>query len=141
MRFEFGRNWTEFSRRALTVDRVAQARSDFAEPFEGLVLERKALLDIGFGQGLSLLSVAALGARVGDVTSIQSVPMCCEGTPPCFQRSRQKTSPWSRVRFWMSKHRRRSAPSPTTASTSSIHGVPRTIQGTWRAQSGCPPIS
>jgi 2-polyprenyl-6-hydroxyphenyl methylase/3-demethylubiquinone-9 3-methyltransferase len=64
MQFEFGHNWAEFSIRALTGDRVVQARSDFVELFDGLVLERKAFLDIGFGQGLSLLSAAALGARV-----------------------------------------------------------------------------
>ena len=93
MRFEFGRNWAEFSRRALTGDRVAKARSDFAELFDGLVLERNARLDIGFGQGLSLLSAAALGARVVGCDIDPICAECCEGTPPFSQRSRRKTFP------------------------------------------------
>lgn len=64
MRFDFGRNWAEFSQGALTPDLVAQARADFTELFNGVEVEGKTFLDIGFGQGLSLLSAAASGARV-----------------------------------------------------------------------------
>ncbi len=75
MQFDFGQNWAEFSRRALTAERVAQAREDFAHLFDGLELTGKSFLDVGFGQGLSLLSAAALGARAAgcDVN-----PVCAE---------------------------------------------------------------
>ncbi len=63
MRFDFGRNWEEFSRRALTPNHAAQARADFAALFDGVELAGRSFFDIGFGQGLSLLSAAALGAR------------------------------------------------------------------------------
>ena len=63
MRFDFGRNWDRFSRRALTPSHAAQARADFAGLVDGVELADRAFLDVGFGQGLSLLSAAALGAR------------------------------------------------------------------------------
>ncbi len=63
MRFEFGKNWAEFSHRALTGDRAERARTDFAELFDGIELRGKTFLDVGFGQGLSLLAAAASGAR------------------------------------------------------------------------------
>ncbi len=75
MQFDFGQNWDEFSRQALTAGRVAQARRDFADLFDGVELTGKTFLDVGFGQGLSLLSAAALGARAAgcDVN-----PICAE---------------------------------------------------------------
>ncbi len=63
MQFDFGQNWAEFSHHALTVERVARAREEFAVLLNGIELTGKTFLDIGFGQGLSLLSAAALGAR------------------------------------------------------------------------------
>ncbi len=75
MQFDFGRNWAEFSRQALTAEHVATAREEFADLFNGIELTGKTFLDIGFGQGLSLLSAAALGARVAgcDIN-----PICAE---------------------------------------------------------------
>ncbi len=75
MRFEFGKNWAEFSRRALTAERVAQARADFAELLDGVALEGKTFLDVGFGQGLGLLAAAASGARV---VGCDVDPLCAE---------------------------------------------------------------
>ncbi len=63
MAFEFGENWAAFSRHALDDGHITQARADFASLFEGVDLNGKVFLDIGFGQGLSLLIAAANGAR------------------------------------------------------------------------------
>ncbi len=62
--FDFGKNWEEYSQGALNENLVSQAQVDFAELFDGLSLEGKTFLDIGFGQGLSLLCAAELGAKV-----------------------------------------------------------------------------
>jgi 2-polyprenyl-3-methyl-5-hydroxy-6-metoxy-1,4-benzoquinol methylase len=63
--FDFGQNWSDFSSSALTAERVAQARTEFSRLMEHAIvdLEQKSFLDIGFGQGLSLLAAASLGAR------------------------------------------------------------------------------
>lgn len=62
--FDFGENWSEFSAHALTPDRVAQARKDFAGLLAGVPMAGRSFLDIGFGQGLGLLTAATLGAEV-----------------------------------------------------------------------------
>src|SRR6476660_5809076 len=64
MQFDFGQNWAEYSAFAAPPERVAQAREDFHSLVEGIELRDKSFLDIGFGQGFSLLSAAASGARV-----------------------------------------------------------------------------
>lgn len=61
--FDFGENWSEFSTHALTPQRVADARTSFAALLDGIPLAGKSFLDIGFGQGLVLLSATGLGAR------------------------------------------------------------------------------
>src|SRR3954453_21753155 len=73
--FDFGKNWEEFSEHALTPAGVDQARRDFAALLEGIPLRDRSFLDIGFGQGLSLLLAASAGARaIGcDVN-----PLCVE---------------------------------------------------------------
>lgn len=63
MGFDFGQNWEAFSRNALTSWRVEQARQDFLKLFKGIPLYGKTFLDIGFGQGLSLLIAAEMGAN------------------------------------------------------------------------------
>lgn len=61
--FDFGANWSDYSRHALTPEHFAQARRDFARllvpagPLEG-----KTYLDIGFGQGLGTISAGLEGA-------------------------------------------------------------------------------
>jgi SAM-dependent methyltransferase len=63
MQFDFGKNWDDYSRKALTPDRVGQARADFCSLMGCVDLRDKSFLDIGFGQGLSLLIAAECGAR------------------------------------------------------------------------------
>lgn len=73
MQFDFGQNWYEFSEKALTSERVLQAKSDFACLMEGITLQDKTFLDIGFGQGLSLLAATTMGAKT----------VGCEISPKC----------------------------------------------------------
>jgi 2-polyprenyl-6-hydroxyphenyl methylase/3-demethylubiquinone-9 3-methyltransferase len=62
MQFNFGKNWQKFSQKALNADKAAQAIHHFQELLEGIDLRNKTFLDIGFGQGLSLLAAAEAGA-------------------------------------------------------------------------------
>ena len=62
MQFDFGKNWTEFARSALTPERAVQARSSFSKLLDGIPLRGRRFLDIGFGQGLSLLCAVEAGA-------------------------------------------------------------------------------
>ena len=62
--FDFGQNWSEFARAALTRDRIDRAQAEFAALLAGIPLEGAAFLDLGFGQGLTLLSAARRGSRV-----------------------------------------------------------------------------
>ncbi len=64
MQFDFGQNWSEFARDALTRERVDRAQEEFAALVSGVELENAAFLDIGFGQGLTLLSAAHRHCRV-----------------------------------------------------------------------------
>ena len=64
IQFDFGDNWAQFSAHALTPERVKRAQSEFTELLAGIELRGRTFLDIGFGQGLSLLSAAAMGATV-----------------------------------------------------------------------------
>jgi 2-polyprenyl-6-hydroxyphenyl methylase/3-demethylubiquinone-9 3-methyltransferase len=64
MQFDFGQNWIDFAKQALTKEKVAQARSDFLRLFAGIDLKGRTFLDIGFGQGLGLLSAQDAGAIV-----------------------------------------------------------------------------
>lgn len=64
--FNFGQNWLNYSRNAITAERIALTKSDFKKLMENVPggLSGKSFLDIGFGQGFSLLSAAALEAKV-----------------------------------------------------------------------------
>ena len=75
--FDFGENWSEFSANALTVEKVSQAREEFASLVRsGAVhIEGQSFLDSGFGQGLSVLSAAAAGA----------VAVGCDISPKCAE--------------------------------------------------------
>ena len=64
MRFGFGKNWQSFSETALTQERIAGARQAFRDLFAGISLHGKSFLDIGFGQGLSLVCATEMGAEV-----------------------------------------------------------------------------
>jgi 2-polyprenyl-3-methyl-5-hydroxy-6-metoxy-1,4-benzoquinol methylase len=74
-KFDFGSNWRAFSEHALSSERVAQAKRDFRDLFCGIDLKNRSFLDVGFGQGLSLLIATTMGANtVGcDVN-----PLCAE---------------------------------------------------------------
>ncbi len=75
MQFDFGNNWLEFSKKALTSEKVSAARNDFAGLIGEIDLEGKSFLDIGFGQGLSLLAASEKGANtVGNDIN----PKCAE---------------------------------------------------------------
>jgi SAM-dependent methyltransferase len=55
MQFDFGENWLQFSNRVLTSEKIEQARKDFEKLFDNIELKEKSFVEIGFGQGLSLL--------------------------------------------------------------------------------------
>jgi 2-polyprenyl-6-hydroxyphenyl methylase/3-demethylubiquinone-9 3-methyltransferase len=61
--FDFGGNWISYSQRALKADKLARARTDFSQLTEGVELKEKSFLDIGFGQGISLLLATEKGAQ------------------------------------------------------------------------------
>ncbi len=47
--FDFGKNWLSFSTKALTEVRIKAARKEFEGLFEGILLNGRKFLDIGFG--------------------------------------------------------------------------------------------
>lgn len=61
--FDFGQNWKNFSKKKLTQEKTIQAQNDFKELVKDLNIKNKTFIDIGFGQGLGLLSSAWLGAN------------------------------------------------------------------------------
>lgn len=63
LRFAFGRNWRSYSENALTPERIREARCAFRELVDGIELHGRRFIDVGFGQGLSLLVAAEMGAR------------------------------------------------------------------------------
>jgi 2-polyprenyl-6-hydroxyphenyl methylase/3-demethylubiquinone-9 3-methyltransferase len=62
MQFDFGANWKEFSEKALSPEKIQQARNDFRALMAGIGIQGATLLDIGFGQGLTLLISTEMGA-------------------------------------------------------------------------------
>lgn len=75
VQFDFGQNWKEFSKSALTPERVAQSKNEFIELLGTNDLSGKRFLDLGFGQGLGLLNAGSLGART----------FGCDINPKCAQ--------------------------------------------------------
>ncbi len=75
IQFDFGQNWKDFSATALTAERVAASRVQFAALLAPLELRGRTFLDIGFGQGLGLLNAAELGAKAHG----------CDINPTCAQ--------------------------------------------------------
>jgi len=61
--FDFGSNWRAFSRHALTPERVEQAKRHLAELLGHIKIQDRSFVDIGFGQGLSLLIATSMGGR------------------------------------------------------------------------------
>jgi 2-polyprenyl-6-hydroxyphenyl methylase/3-demethylubiquinone-9 3-methyltransferase len=62
--FDFGRNWNEFASNALNGSDVEQARGNLRDLLAGIDIAGKSFLDIGFGQGLSLLIAEEAGGKV-----------------------------------------------------------------------------
>lgn len=75
MQFDFGQNWKEFSEKSLSAKKVAQAAEHFSALMAEVPLDGKTFLDIGFGQGLSLLIAHRSGAVV---TGLDINPKCAE---------------------------------------------------------------
>jgi 2-polyprenyl-3-methyl-5-hydroxy-6-metoxy-1,4-benzoquinol methylase len=74
--FDFGENWRAYSSNALTRERFAQARRDFSSLLApAYPLHGKTFLDIGFGQGLAMISAGLDGARV---YGVDINPLCRE---------------------------------------------------------------
>lgn len=64
VQFDFGQNWLDFSHQALTPQRIGAAAREFTRLHDGVPLAGRSFLEIGFGQGLSLLCAQQAGARV-----------------------------------------------------------------------------
>jgi len=62
-RFSFGQNWQSYATTSLTQERIEQSRLAFSSLVNGIELKNRNFIDIGFGQGLSLVSAAELGAK------------------------------------------------------------------------------
>jgi 2-polyprenyl-3-methyl-5-hydroxy-6-metoxy-1,4-benzoquinol methylase len=74
MQFDFGQNWSDYSAHALTGERAKEAQNAFAALLaDAGGVAGKSFVDVGFGQGLGLLSAAAAGA---EVVGIDINPKC-----------------------------------------------------------------
>lgn len=82
MQFDFGENWINFSKKSLTAEKIQQAEEDFEKLFDGIELQGKTFVDIGFGQGLSLLIAKQKGASV----------VGCDINPTCEKALEQTMS-------------------------------------------------
>lgn len=74
MQFDFGKNWKNFSENALTTEKVEQARIALRELLDRDIAGN-TFLDIGFGQGLSLLLATERNAQT----------FGCDINPTCKQ--------------------------------------------------------
>jgi 2-polyprenyl-3-methyl-5-hydroxy-6-metoxy-1,4-benzoquinol methylase len=75
MQFDFGENWFNYSKQALTPERIDQAKADLSIITKGIDIHNMRFLDIGFGQGLTLLNAAIMGAKV---TGFDINPKCVQ---------------------------------------------------------------
>jgi SAM-dependent methyltransferase len=73
--FNFGENWKSFSESALTPAGIDEAKRDFADLVQGIDLREHSFVDIGFGQGLSLLIATLMGA---ETVGCDINPLCAE---------------------------------------------------------------
>jgi ubiquinone/menaquinone biosynthesis C-methylase UbiE len=73
--FDFGENWQDFSASRLDDLHIEQARQHFHELMADVNLAGKTFLDVGFGQGLSLLIAHQEGAMV---TGMDINPKCAQ---------------------------------------------------------------
>lgn len=61
--YDFGQNWSDFSNNALKGIHIEESMKDFNNLIDHENIQGKTFLDIGFGQGLSLLNATVLGAK------------------------------------------------------------------------------
>lgn len=80
--FDFGENWEKFSANAATGEAAEQACTHFAELMRGIPLRKRTFLDIGFGQGFSLLAARSMGAIVAG----------CDINPKCVEVVRRNSA-------------------------------------------------
>jgi 2-polyprenyl-3-methyl-5-hydroxy-6-metoxy-1,4-benzoquinol methylase len=64
IRFAFGKNWQSYSIKSLTPERIEDSCRAFRNLVSGIDLQDKKYIDIGYGQGLSLIAAAQMGANV-----------------------------------------------------------------------------
>ena len=74
MQFDFGKNWKAFSENALTNEKIDQARTALRDLLDEDFADN-TLLDIGFGQGMSLLLA----------TERNAITYGCDINPTCKQ--------------------------------------------------------
>lgn len=103
MQFDFGQNWKEFSENALTGEKIRQARIAFQDLLDEEIAG-KTFLDIGFGQGMSLLLATERNAttygcdinpkckQVLDANKARFFPMLDKSHVPCVVGSILDTS-------------------------------------------------
>ena len=94
-RFEFGRNWEDYSRRVLDEERLAEATRSLEALLGSGALAGKRFLDIGSGTGLFSIAAARLGAaavtgldvdpRCVAVARANAERFCAEGARPRFE--------------------------------------------------------
>ncbi len=66
MQFDFGQNWKEYSENVLDLSKLNDARVAFDELTKEISFQDKTFVDIGFGQGMSLiLATEKAGKTVG----------------------------------------------------------------------------
>lgn len=73
--FDFGQNWKDYSQSAITANRLTAAAREFTSLHADVPLAGRSFLDIGFGQGLSLLLACRAGART----------VGCDINPKCLE--------------------------------------------------------
>ena len=73
--FDFGENWKNYSYNAISKQKIKEAKKDFKKLFNKIDLKGKTFIDIGFGQGLSLLIAQQLEAK----------PVGCEINRRCLR--------------------------------------------------------
>jgi SAM-dependent methyltransferase len=73
--FNFGSNWKNYSKYALSGKKIETAKLHFDKLFENIDLNEKSFLDIGFGQGLSLLIATEKNANT---VGCDINPLCSE---------------------------------------------------------------
>jgi len=62
-KFNFGENWDNYSKNIISPEKIRSAKEDFFRLCQNQEIKNRTFIDIGFGQGLSLLIATELGAK------------------------------------------------------------------------------